>query len=246
MSDALVLRVNPALNPRDYAGTFRRDGVVQIGDFFELQAAERLAAALKEDTAWQITYADEAGGARVLSGQEIAGFDAAKAERFLAGIVQRASTGFSYIYLACHLAGTYGGAAKADHPLHELHRFLNSRAFLDFASAITGDAGVDRVDAAATCYRAGDFLALHTDVGDGRRRAAYTLGLTQGWRADWGGQLLFHDEAGEITRGLLPGFNVLTLFKTPRDHSVAQVATYAAQPRLMISGWLLEGPAQPA
>jgi SM-20-related protein len=127
-----------------------------------------------------------------------------------------------------------------------LHKFLNSRAFLDFASAVTGDTGVDRVDAAATCYRAGDFLNLHTDVGDGRRRAAYTLGLTRGWRADWGGQLLFHDTAGEISRGLLPSFNVLTLFKTPQLHSVAQVATYATQPRLTISGWLLEGPAPPA
>ena len=241
MSGGLALRVNPALKADDYVAAFRRDGVVQIGDFFELPAAERLAKALKEDTAWQITYADEAGGSRVLTGQEVASFDAEKAQRFLAGIVQRASSGFSYIYLACHLAGTYGGAAKVDHPLHELHRFLNARDFLDFACAITGDSGVDQVDAAATCYRAGDFLALHNDSGNGRRRAAYTLGFTQGWRADWGGQLLFHDKAGDITRGLMPGFNVLTLFKTPRTHSVAQVATYATQPRLTISGWLLDG-----
>lgn len=56
-------------------------------------------------------------------------------------------------------------------------------------------------------------------------------------------QLLIHDKTGEITRGLLPTFNVLTLFKTPRNHSVAQVATYATQPRLTISGWLLDGTA---
>ena len=238
-----MLRVNPALKPDDYAEIFRRDGVVQIDNFFELPAAERLAKALKDDTAWQITYPDETGGSRVLTGQDVASLDAEKAQRFLAGIIQRASTGFSYIYLACHLGGTYGSLSKADHPLHDLYHFLNARDFLDFACAVTGDTGVDQVDAAATCYRAGDFLALHNDSGYGRRRAAYTLGFTKGWRSDWGGQLLFHDLTGEITRGLLPKFNVLTLFKTPSNHSVAQVATYATQPRLAISGWLLDGTA---
>ena len=246
MSDALVLRVNPALKAEDYAAIFRRDGVVQIGNFLDVSAAEQLATALKENTLWQVTYADEKGGCRTLTGHEIASFDAATAERFLTGIVQRASTGFSYIYLACHLAGRYGGEAHADHPLHKLHAFLNSGPFLDFASEVAGAEGVDRVDAAATYYRPGDFLNLHTDIGGGRRKAAYTLGFTRGWRADWGGHLLFHDKAGDISRGLLPAFNVLTLFKTPQLHSVSQVATYAAQPRFVVSGWLLEGPSAPS
>jgi Rps23 Pro-64 3,4-dihydroxylase Tpa1-like proline 4-hydroxylase len=245
MGDDLVLRVNPALKPEDYAVTFRRDGVVQIGVFLDPSVAEQLATTLKENTLWQVTYADETGGCKSLSGPEIAGFDAETAQRFLNGIVQRASTGFSYIYLACHLAGRYGSVAHADHPLHQLHAFLNSRAFLDFASEVAGAEGVDRVDAAATYYRPGDFLNWHTDIGGGRRKAAYTLGLTRGWRPDWGGHLLFHDEAGDISRGLLPAFNVLTLFKTPRPHSVSQVATYATQPRFVISGWLLEGAPQP-
>src|SRR4030095_15817893 len=99
---------------------------------------------------------------------------------------------------------------------------LNSSAFLDFGRVITGEAGVNRVDAAATWYRPGDFLTLHNDA-IGLRRAAYTLGFTRGWRPDWGGQLLFHDQAGEITRGLMPRFNVLTLFKR-LPHSGAQAA----------------------
>ena len=72
----------------------------------------------------------------------------------------------------------------------------------------------------------------------GERRAAYTLGLTRDWRTDWGGQLLFHDEAGDVPRGLMPRFNVLTLFKTPQWHTVATVAPYAGAPRLSITGWL--------
>lgn len=245
ISDAPLLRVNPALDPKAYADTFRREGIVQVGNFFEPAAAEWLTTTLKENTAWLLTYPDEQGGARALGGHELAQFDSAKAERFLADIVTRASTGFAYLYLACHLSGRYGAAAHAAHPLHQLVKFLNSPPFLDFGRQVTGEAGVGSVDAAATCYRPGDFLNLHTDHGEGRRRAAYTLGFTRGWRTDWGGQLLFHDQAGDITRGLMPGFNLLTLFKTPRAHSVAQVASYATEKRLTISGWLLEGQTQP-
>ena len=67
MSDDLVLRVNPALNPQDYAGIFRRDGVVQIRDFLDPSVAEQLATTLKENTIWQITYSDENEGCRTLS-----------------------------------------------------------------------------------------------------------------------------------------------------------------------------------
>jgi SM-20-related protein len=54
--------------------------------------------------------------------------------------------------------------------------------------------------------------------------------------------LLFHDQTGGVTRGLAPGFNILTLFSVPQPHSVAQVASYAAAPRLSIVGWLRNDP----
>ena len=242
MSDALVFRVNPALNSQHYADIFRRDGIVQINDLFEPPLADHLAAVLKENTYWRLNYSDEKGGAVALDGKDLAKLDTT---RLWEEIIQRARTGFSYVYLVCYLPGIYGLPEQAEHPLHKLVKFLNSSAFLDFGREITGEAGVDRVDAAATWYRPGDFLNLHSDE-VGLRRVAYTLGFTRGWRADWGGQLLFHDKSGEIIRGLMPGFNVLTLFKIPRLHSVAQVTLYATEPRLMISGWLLEGQAHPA
>jgi SM-20-related protein len=238
MSDALVFRINPALTPQDYADIFRRDGIVQIKDFFEPALADHLATVLKENTSWQLSYADEKARAVGLNSQDLAKLDS---KRLWAEIIERASTGFSYVYLAFHLQRAYGAPEQAEHPLHQLEKFLNSSAFLDFGRAITGQAAVDRVEAAATWYRPGDFLTMHNDA-VGLRRAAYTLGFTRRWRPDWGGQLLFHDQAGEIMRGLMPSFNVLTLFKR-LPHSVAQVAHYAKEPRLTISGWLLEAQA---
>src|SRR5690606_33969599 len=128
------------------------------------------------------------------------------------------------------------------HPLHAMTEFLNSPEFRGLGASVIGDPGVTKLDAQATWYRPGDFLTLHDDTGKGERLAAYTLGFTKGWRPDWGGQLLFHDDAGQITRGLTPGFNVLTLFKVPRQHSVAPVASYAGAPRLSITGWLRNDP----
>lgn len=242
MSDPLVLRVNPALKAQDYAESFRRDGIVQIDNIFEPAVADRLAKALKDETYWQLTYADEQEAAIALNKQQLANVDT---QALWNEIIQRASKGFSYVYLACHLQGSYGGPEQAEHPMHKLVTFLNSPGFLDFAREVSGHPEAERVDAAATWYRPSDFLTLHTD-GVGLRRAAYTLGFTRGWRPDWGGQLLFHDKAGHVERGFMPGFNVLTMFQTPRPHSVAQVAHYATQPRLTISGWLLAGQAQQA
>ena len=242
MSDALVFRVNPALDLQHCADVFRREGIVQIKDFLEPPLADHVATVLKENTYWELNYVGEKGDGLTLNGQELAKRDT---KILWEEILQRARTGFSYVYLACYLRGVYGGPDQAEHPLHKLVKFLNSAPFLDVGRDITGEAGVDSVDAAATWFRPGDFLNLHTDK-IGLRRVAYTLGFTRGWRADWGGQLLFHDKSGDIVRGLMPGFNVLTFFKIPRLHSVAQVALYATEPRFMISGWLLEGQAQPA
>jgi Rps23 Pro-64 3,4-dihydroxylase Tpa1-like proline 4-hydroxylase len=36
---------------------------------------------------------------------------------------------------------------------------------------------------------------------------------------------------------MVPGFNVLNLFKVPTDHSVSVVAPFAAEPRLALTGW---------
>lgn len=235
MSDAPVFRMNPAINARDYSETFRRDGIVQIKTIFEPELADYLEKALKDDTYWRLTYAGEKEQALSLNSEQLAKTDL----QALAGeILARASTGFSYVYLACNLRLTYDAPECAQHPLYKLYHLLNSPEWLAFGREVTGHTDVVRVDATATWYRPGDFLTMHTDL-VGSRRTAYTLGFTRGWRADWGGQLLFHaSKTGDVERGYVPAFNVLTMFNIPRNHSVAQVAHYATEKRLTVSGWL--------
>jgi SM-20-related protein len=217
-----TIRLNPRLAPRDYAAAYARDGMVQVPDLLDAASAEWLDLALEHDTPWHLSLKTPEGG-KLLSPQEIQtlGRDALNTQ------VQRAllegRNGFSFIYLAYPIIKSFLTGQEPGHATHALLQFFNDIPFVEFA-------------------KAGDFLTLHDDTGEGERRAAYTLGLSRDWRSDWGGQLMFHDKAGDIERGFKPGFNVWTVFRTPRMHSVAPVAAYAGGKRRSITGWLRDDP----
>ncbi|WP_411289284.1 2OG-Fe(II) oxygenase [Phenylobacterium sp.] len=236
-----TLALNPALRAADHAQAYRRDGVVQIEGLFPAPAAEVLGAVLERSTPWSLVHSSEAGEHVIVEGAELAEMTQDGLKARVAEVARRASGGFGYIYLVYPMINAYLDGRDPGHPLHALTEFLNSPPFMDFVRAVTGEPVV-KVDAQASHYRPGHFLTLHDDLGVGERRAAYTIGFTRAWRPDWGGQLMFHDEQGDIWRGFLPRFNVLTLFKVPMQHSVAAVAPYAAQPRLTVTGWLRDDP----
>ena len=237
-----LLRLMPGLEPAAYTQAYARDGVVQISPLFEPETAEQVALILEKTVPWDLFYFGADGQDHVLEQAQVA----ALGREAVAGRMREAQAcareGFAYLYLGYQMITAYVKGRDPGHPLHQLTEFLNSPEFLDFVRAVTGEQTVLKVDAQATFYRPGDFLNLHDDSGVGERRAAYTLGVTRRWRPDWGGQLLFHAEDGEITRGLPPGFNVLTLFKVPQAHSVPPVANYAGGPRFSITGWLRDDP----
>jgi SM-20-related protein len=236
VSDAI--RLNPKLDPRDYAEAFARDGMVQVGDFLTSDSADRLEAALRTATPWGLSLSDAQGKGEWLSPEALQALGrdgvAARAREALSG----ARNGFAFSFLSYPIIEALLAGRDPGHPTHDLIQLLNSPEGRDFCAAVAGETGITKIDGQATLFRPGDYLTLHNDTGVGERRAAYTIGLSREWRADWGGQLLFHDEAGDVPRGLKPGFNVLTLFRTPQWHSVATVAPYAGAPRLSITGWL--------
>lgn len=236
-----AIRLNPRLDPRDYAEAYARDGMVQVPDLLDEASAEWLALALEHDTPWHLSLKTPEGG-KLISPEEMSalGRDALNAR--VQSALQAGRDGFSFVYLAYPIIKAFMTGQDEGHATHILLQFFNDTAFTDFAKAVTGETGVTKIDAQATWFRPGDFLTLHDDTDQGQRRAAYTLGLTPDWRPDWGGQLMFHDDAGDIERGFKPGFNVWTVFKTPRNHSVAPVASYAGGKRRSITGWLRDDP----
>lgn len=236
------LALNPALVAADHAVVYARDGMVQIGDFLTQESAEWLASTLEQATPWQLALSQKGKG-QMLKVADAHTLGAQELQRRIAAAAADAASGFAFVYQAYPMISAMLDGQDPGHPTHALVEFFNSPAFLTFARTVTGEAGLTKIDAQATCFQPGNFLTLHDDEGDGERRAAYTLGLTREWRGDWGGQLLFHDEGGDVLRGFKPRFNAWTVFRTPQLHSVSQVANYAAKPRLTVTGWLRDDPA---
>ncbi|CAN5260631.1 2OG-Fe(II) oxygenase family protein [soil metagenome] len=235
---APVLRLNPRLDVAALAAIYARDGVVQIPDAFETATAQALTEMLERGIDWDLAFQD-ADGAKALTQAAIAVMGEAELRRRLQAMIERTGEGYGFIYRSYPMITAYLEGRDPGHAIHQFTEFLNGE-FVQFGKAVTGLGQIAKADGQATQYRPGDFIGKHNDVGseDSDRLVAYTFGFTRRWRPDWGGQLLFHDDAGDVTRGLSPRWNTLTLFSVPQSHSVAPVAAYARAPRLSIVGWL--------
>ncbi len=153
--------------------------------------------------------------------------------------VQAAATdGFQYLF-DNHPIYDMAQAGHAGPVWADLVAFLNGEAFLGLMRQATGEPRIALADAQVTRYRKGHFLTEHDDTAEGKNRFyAYVLGLTPGWRIDWGGLLAFHDADGNVAEAFTPRFNSLNLLAVPAPHSVTQVALSAGADRVSVTGWL--------
>ncbi|WGM30805.1 2OG-Fe(II) oxygenase family protein [Brevundimonas sp. NIBR11] len=153
--------------------------------------------------------------------------------------VQTAATeDFQYLF-DNHPIFDMAEAGTAEPVWADLVAFLNGEAFLTLMREATGEPRVAMADAQLTRFRKGHFLTEHDDTAEGKNRYyAYVLGLTSGWRIDWGGLLAFHDGWGNVAEAFTPRFNTLNLLKVPAPHSVTQVALSAGADRISVTGWL--------
>ena len=247
MATAPQIRLNPDLNPSDYAVEYAKNGVVRVPDIFEPETAEAMFSVLAQKTPWRLVYSNAEGKEVLLTEKELQAMGGEAFNKLLQALYERARDGFAYIYRVYPMLDAYLAGWDPGHPLHSLLEFLNSAPYLNFVREITAESSVIKVDAQATLYNPGHFLTSHDDSGEEKeRRAAYTLGFSRGWKPDWGGALVFYDEedANKIINSLLPGWNVLSIFKVPRPHTVNYVTPFAGVGRYSITGWLRDDPAK--
>src|SRR5579883_699750 len=229
-ADDVPFGLNPALDRAQLAAAFRASGRLHIANILTEPAARRLVRALQHETPWGLIFNE---------GREERRFESVTAEdheRMAIAAWERAHSGFQYFY---HLYKLLEGPVMHPDPAHclgRLVRFLVGQQFLGFMREITGDDSLGWISATATLYKPLDFLTVHED-GLSRRRYAYVLNMTPEWKPDWGGALQFYDSDDHIEEGYLPTFNGLNLFRVPKRHSVAQVASFGGL-RYSISGWL--------
>ncbi|MFL6861912.1 MAG: 2OG-Fe(II) oxygenase [Allosphingosinicella sp.] len=244
--NAPLLLLDPGIDPDRLAHAYRAQGWVQIAPFLDAAGAERLRADIESRSEW--TLALRAGVDRILAfDPEVrAAMSAAQRQALDKLAAPGEGKALHYLYERIDLIGAAGVMAEAEAAtsLGAFARFLSSEAVLGLVRAVTGAAGIGFAQAQATRYAPGHFLTVHNDREDeGGRFAAYVFNLTLVWRPEWGGMLLFHDEAGDVEHGLAPRMNALNLFAVPKRHSVGLVAPFAPRPRHAVTGWFRRAPA---
>lgn len=232
--------VSSSAQVAEAAHVLGRDDRVRIPDFLEREAAEALHAFLQAAPWWRTFNQGERTwdlgpeSIEVLTSDQTAQLEQA--------IHEGARNGFQYIYETVRVSEESSERSERGFPVDRLLEAMNGPPAMAMWRELTGDPEVALVDGQATRYLPGHFLTRHDDDVEGKNRvAAYVLNLSPEWQPEWGGLLQFHDAAGEVTGAMVPGFNVLNLFRVPQSHSVSIVAPFAAAPRYSITGWIRRG-----
>jgi SM-20-related protein len=232
------ITINPAHDPNELSCTLQEKGRLQIPNFFTTETADYLFELLRTNQKWYTTY--NHGKEHVESpAEDVVRLSPQLRQQFFARIYQGAQNGFQFLFNQYAISSAIKNGEDKGHPLHAMHEYVNTDAFLAFMRTLTGHDEIDRSDSYASQYLPGHFLTSHDDRHDHESRvAAYTISLTKEWREDWGGHLVFFDDDGNIEEGFKPSFNTLNIFFMPKMHSVQQVTHYAGKPRTSFLGWL--------
>ncbi|MBV9843367.1 MAG: 2OG-Fe(II) oxygenase [Sphingomonadaceae bacterium] len=241
-----VFAVAAPLDSAALAERFAIDGRIQIDGFLPEATAQALRRELAASAGWRHVVN---GGAKVFETArgEYDALPAAHREAIDSAVLAAAAQGFQFRYDVIRVPDSAAERAARADLLATFASFMSAPETLRWVASVTGADDLRIADAQATRYRGGDFLTRHNDKAEGKsRRLAYVLGLTPGWKAEWGGLLHFQDESGaNVSRTIVPRFNALSLFTVPQPHHVSYVAPYAPEPRISITGWLRTDPPMP-
>ena len=217
-------------------GRLARTGRAQVIDLLRPDYADHLAASAAAAPFNTVTR--KGTGHIDLPAAWLASLEPVQKQALGERVQASATDAFQYLY-DNHPIYDLHQAGQAEPVWSELIAFLNDEAFLGLMRALTGEPRIALADAQLTRFRPAHFLNEHDDSADGKQRYfAYVLGLTPGWRIDWGGLLAFHGDDGNVAEAFTPRFNTLSLLKVPAPHSVTQVALSAGADRLSVTGWL--------
>lgn len=231
--------INESLDLPAICARLQRDGRVQVAEYLQPDAADRLHTCLSHEVRWTLALRD-GEVSRVVDHEAYAALSDEALAQLLRGVALGARGGnYRFAYDSYMMVTAYREGRDPGLPLHRILELFNSPQYLAFVRAMTGDVGIRRVNAQATRYRPGQFLRHHTDIDSHEgRRFAYVLNLSREWNADWGGLLQFVDDSGRVVDTFLPRWNSLSLFRVPTGHAVSLVAPWADADRLAITGWL--------
>jgi SM-20-related protein len=231
--------INNQLNVNLYRQQLVQNTRVQIPQFLQEDAAEKLHQCLLHEVPWALAERSN-GISHTLDAASYAAMTDQQRLQLLANAYSRAQSEFQFSYDSYMMVRAAKEGWNPGLILHAVLDFLNSPDFLLFARRLTGEPSIVAVNAQATRYGAGQFLTRHQDKHEHENRVcAYVINLSKHWDSDWGGLLQFHDQENRLLESYVPYWNHLSLFRVPQSHSVSLLSPWAGQPRLAITGWFL-------
>lgn len=238
--------LNSGLKTSELTRRFRQDKRIVIRDVLAPSAAEQIFECLTRDVKWGLAYQDDTGP-QLIDHDRLKALSPAERDAIDTRINLRARETFQYRYQCYPMLDAYLQRRDPGLRLHQVLEFINSPEMIELVRTVTGMKQIVRADAQATLFAPGDFLTLHNDFDAKKGRlAAYVLGFTRNWRADYGGMLQFMDDRHNVEQGFLPQFNSLMLFSVPQMHAVTYVPAFAPIGRYAITGWFQDSSAVPA
>lgn len=233
--EELSFSLNPDLDRNALKECYARTGRVRIYGLLASGAVE-LHDHLRERDDW-VQVIDAPGAPIELTRKDRRAMGPKRYARIDRDAYTRGRDGFQYRYEALRVPDVEE-PVDSEPMLSPLARFLHSPEMLRLIEDITCRKPGRFINGQATSYGVGDFLTGHDDDAAGENRmAAFVLGLTQMWRLEWGGLLLFHGDRDRTAEALVPRFNTLDLFHVPQQHSVSWVSPSAGFSRLAVTGW---------
>ena len=221
------MQLNDQFDFAGYVSRFNGKGRIRLEGALAEADALNVHQALERRTPWELQLVGAEGQPQAISRFELEQLPPDVIQSRLQDAAVRAQTGLSYLRLGFDLM------AHSEPALKDISDLLKSEAFARLCEKLTGLSGLVLTQLSAVCYRNGDFFTRHTDT---QARLGFEWSFTQGWRSDWGGQMLFHSPSGDLEGGIMPRMNDLALFAGDQPRSIASVAPYAAGPRFSITG----------
>ncbi|MFQ3243829.1 MAG: SM-20-related protein [Arenicella sp.] len=245
------ISINPELDFEALKIQFEADKKLRINAFLKPDSARYISQKLINSTPWHLVHSDTDGLPVRYNAEEYAQLNQQQMDRIDNQLHKLAADHYQYKYKFFPIIDAIkAGTLAPSSMLYEVGNFVNSTEFIAFARAITGVDSLVKMDPQASLYESGDFLTMHDDSSYQRsandqstRRFAVVLGFTEKWSSNWGGQTSFYSEPNAIESiSWNPGFNVLTIFQVPVQHSVNYVTPFAPSGRYSITGWLRDDP----
>lgn len=225
---SITLR-SEAFDTAGYVSRFTNKGRIRLEGAVSADGADGIHRALEQETPWELQLVSKDGRPEIINRRELNALPESEIQQRLQDAAERAQSGLSWLRLGVNLLDKSG----EDFALTPFASLLKSPQFARFCGELTGLSDLTLTELSAVCYRPGDFFTQHTDLG---ARLCFEWNFSRGWRADWGGQVLFHSPSGDIEGGISPRLNDLSLYAGDQPRSIASIAPYAGTPRFSVVG----------